>query len=394
MEEIIDQAPKLKYRGPPGLASCRHVDEFEKLNRIDEGAYGVVYRARDKVTGDIVALKKVKMEKEKEGFPVTSLRELHILLKLRHPNVVLVREIVVGNKTDLIFMVMEFMEHDLRKLMEDMRHSYRFSQSEVKCLLMQLLRGCSYMHYNWVIHRDLKTSNLLLNNQGQLKICDFGLSRHYGDPLKAMTPLVVTLWYRAPELLLGAKTYNANIDMWSVGCIFGELLCKKPLFRGTTEPEQLKAIFDVMGTPAEADWPGVGNLPGYKKLNLTKTSNQLRKLFPAQALLSGSQIALSDQGFDLLSRMLNANPDKRITADEALLHPYFAEHPLAKEEAMMPTFPSAHEDPSQRRRARDDPEMRLEAQLRRELLDDEARFSRNRSIVGGGVPGVIISKKR
>lgn len=176
------------------LQGCRSVDEFERLNRIDEGTYGVVYRAKDKKTGEIVALKKVKMEKEREGFPLTSLREINILLSLHHPSIVDVKEVVVGSSLDSIFMVMEYMEHDLKALMETMKQP--FTQSEVKCLMLQLLHGVKYLHDNWVLHRDLKTSNLLLNNRGELKICDFGLARQYGSPLKPYTHLVVTLWYR------------------------------------------------------------------------------------------------------------------------------------------------------------------------------------------------------
>ncbi|XP_050205584.1 cyclin-dependent kinase G-2 isoform X2 [Mercurialis annua] len=253
--------------GPPQrsinmLQGCRSVDEFERLNKIDEGTYGVVYRARDKKTGEVVALKKVKMEKEREGFPLTSLREINILLSFHHPSVVDVKEVVVGSNLDSIFMAMEYMEHDLKGLMESMKQP--FSQSEVKCLMLQLLEGVKYLHDNWVLHRDLKTSNLLLNNRGELKICDFGLARQYGSPLKPYTQLVVTLWYRAPELLLGAKQYSTAIDMWSLGCIMAELLSKESLFNGKTEFDQLDKIFRVLGTPNETIWPGFSKLPGVK----------------------------------------------------------------------------------------------------------------------------------
>ncbi|XP_044490469.1 cyclin-dependent kinase G-2 isoform X2 [Mangifera indica] len=244
------------------LQGCRSVDEFERLNKIDEGTYGVVYRAKDKKTGEIVALKKVKMEKEREGFPLTSLREINILLSFHHPSIVDVKEVVVGSNLDSIFMVMEYMEHDLKGLMEAMKQP--FSQSEVKCLMLQLLEGVKYLHDNWVLHRDLKTSNLLLNNRGELKICDFGLARQYGSPLKPYTHLVVTLWYRAPELLLGAKQYSTAIDMWSLGCIMAELLSKEPLFNGKTEFDQLDKIFRILGTPNETIWPGFSKLPGVK----------------------------------------------------------------------------------------------------------------------------------
>ncbi|XP_077211932.1 cyclin-dependent kinase G-2-like isoform X2 [Tasmannia lanceolata] len=244
------------------LQGCRSVDEFERLNRIDEGTYGVVYRAKDKKSGEIVALKKVKMEKEREGFPLTSLREINILLSFHHPSIVDVKEVVIGSNLDSIFMVMEYMEHDLKGLMEMMKQP--FHPSQVKCLMLQLLEGVKYLHDNWVLHRDLKTSNLLLNNSGELKICDFGLSRQYGSPLKPYTHLVVTLWYRAPELLLGAKQYSTAIDMWSLGCIMAELLTKAPLFNGKTEFDQLDKIFKTLGTPNEKIWPGFVKLPGVK----------------------------------------------------------------------------------------------------------------------------------
>ncbi|AQK44433.1 hypothetical protein ZEAMMB73_Zm00001d025739 [Zea mays] len=147
------------------LQDCRSVDEFERLNKINEGTYGVVYRARDKKTSEIVALKKVKMEKEREGFPLTSLREINILLSFHNPSIVDVKEVVVGSSLDSIFMVMEYMEHDLKGVMETMKQPY--TQSEVKCLMLQLLEGVKYLHDNWVLHRDLKTSNLLLNNRGR-----------------------------------------------------------------------------------------------------------------------------------------------------------------------------------------------------------------------------------
>lgn len=216
------------------LQGCRSVDEFERLNKIDEGTYGVVYRARDKKTGEIVALKKVKMEKEREGFPLTSLREINILLSFDYPSIVDVKEVVVGSNLDSIFMVMEYMEHDLKALMETMKQP--FSQSEVKCLMLQLLEGVKYLHDNWVLHRDLKTSNLLLNNRGELKICDFGLARQYGSPLKPYTHLVVTLWYRLASFC--AKILKIYIDpcsdlshmwkfFWGGGCeaVYPTLFC-------------------------------------------------------------------------------------------------------------------------------------------------------------------------
>ncbi|KAK9707512.1 hypothetical protein RND81_07G202400 [Saponaria officinalis] len=344
------------------LQGCRSVDEFERLNKIDEGTYGVVYRARDKKTGEVVALKKVKMEKEREGFPLTSLREINILLSLHHPSIVDVKEVVVGSSLDSIFMVMEYMEHDLKGLMESMRQPY--SQSEVKCLMLQLLDGIKYLHDNWVLHRDLKTSNLLLNNQGELKICDFGLARQYGSPLKPYTHLVVTLWYRAPELLLGAREYSTAIDMWSLGCIMAELLSKEPLFNGKTEFDQLDKIFKILGTPNETIWPGIKKLPGVKVNFVKHQYNQLRKKFPATSF-TGSPV-LSDAGFDLLNRLLTYDPEKRLTADAALKHEWFREVPLPKSKEFMPTFPAQHAQDRRMRRMLKSPDP-LEEQRRKEL---------------------------
>ncbi|KAK7359405.1 hypothetical protein VNO77_01364 [Canavalia gladiata] len=349
------------------LQGCRSVDEFERLNKIDEGTYGVVYRARDKKTGEIVALKKVKMEKEKEGFPLTSLREINILLSFHHPSIVDVKEVVVGSSLDSIFMVMEYMEHDLKGLMEAMKQP--FSQSEVKCLMIQLLEGVKYLHDNWVLHRDLKTSNLLLNNRGELKICDFGLARQYGSPLKPYTHLVVTLWYRAPELLLGAKQYSTAIDMWSLGCIMAELLSKEPLFNGKTEFDQLDKIFRILGTPNETIWPGFSKLPGVKVNFVKHQYNLLRKKFPATSF-TGSPV-LSDSGFDLLNKLLTYDPEKRITAEAALNHEWFREVPLPKSKEFMPTFPAQHAQDRRMRRIYKSPDP-LEEQRRKELQQGES----------------------
>ncbi|KAK3223589.1 hypothetical protein Dsin_010614 [Dipteronia sinensis] len=348
------------------LQGCRSVDEFERLNKIDEGTYGVVYRAKDKKTGEIVALKKVKMEKEREGFPLTSLREINILLSFHHPSIVDVKEVVVGSNLDSIFMVMEYMEHDLKGLMEAMKQP--FSQSEVKCLMLQLFQGVKYLHDNWVLHRDLKTSNLLLNNRGELKICDFGLARQYGSPLKPYTHLVVTLWYRAPELLLGAKQYSTAIDMWSLGCIMAELLSKEPLFNGKTEFDQLDKIFRTLGTPNETIWPGFTKLPGVKVNFVKHQYNLLRKKFPATSF-TGSPV-LSDAGFDLLNKLLTYDPEKRITAEDALNHDWFREVPLPKSKDFMPTFPAQHAQDRRMRRIMKSPDP-LEEQRRKELRQAE-----------------------
>lgn len=220
-----------------------------------------------------------------------------------------------------------------------------FLTSEIKTLLSQLVSGVSYLHTNWIIHRDLKTSNLLLNNRGQLKIADFGMARYFGDPAPKMTQLVVTLWYRAPELLLGAEKYSTPVDMWSVGCIFGELLTKEPLLQGKNEVDELSKIFELCGIPTEVSWPGFKRLPNARGLRLPKNpatqGSVLRAKFPF----------LTSAGSTLLTSLLALNPADRPSAKEALEHPFFKEDPKPKSTAMFPTFPSKAGQEKRRRRA-------------------------------------------
>jgi len=319
---------------------CRSVDEFEKVDRISEGTYGVVYRAREKATGRIVALKRVKMEKERDGFPVTSVREIGILLNFHHANIVNVEEVVISPKNpDHIFMVMEYMDHDLKSLMDDKNQFSRpFSVAESKCLMLQLLSGVSFLHQHWVLHRDIKTSNILYNSKGDLKLCDFGMARQYGDPLQPYTHLVVTLWYRAPELLLGQQLYSTAVDVWSCGCIMAEILTGKPLLMGHGELDQLDKMVQVLGTPTEAEWPGIKNLPNYNKIVLKQMPSQLRQRFTSGASFGGGTATLTEAGFDLLSRLLAWDPEQRITTEEALQHRWFSEPPLPQKKELMPMF--------------------------------------------------------
>ncbi|XP_053593604.1 cyclin-dependent kinase 11B isoform X2 [Microplitis demolitor] len=336
-EEIKDETEQELPPYLPAIQGCRYVDEFLSLNRIEEGTYGVVYRARDKRTGDIVALKKLKMDREKEGFPITSLREINTLLKAQHPNIVTVREIVVGSNMDKIYIVMDYVEHDLKSLMETMKQKKQnFLPSEVKCLMQQLLKAVAHLHDNWILHRDLKTSNLLLSHRGILKVGDFGLAREYGSPLGRYTQVVVTLWYRAPELLLNGKEYSTPIDMWSVGCIFAELIRMEALFPGKSEIDQIQKIFKELGSPNDRIWPGYSNLPLVSKIPFAQS-------YPVNNLHQRFRLKLSDNGMDLLCKMLTYDPAQRITAEDALQHPYFTESPLPIEPSMFPTWPAKSE---------------------------------------------------
>ena len=321
---------------------------------IDEGTYGKVWLAEDRVTGEKVALKQIKFDAvpESEGFPITALREANVLLALAHPNVVRVREMVVGGSVDKVYMVMDYMPHSLRSFLERLPRGTFFTQAEVKCLVLQLLRGVAFMHERWFLHRDLKTDNLLIDNEGRLCVCDFGLARRFGDPLRAYTPGVVTLWYRAPEVLLGERVYGPAVDMWGVGCIFAEILTKAPLFQSRSEAEAVAQVFKLLGTPSEQDWPGWRALPHVRALRAAE-----RQYPPAglrRALRLGGAAAgfaagafVSDAGLELLQGLLTCDPARRTTAAEALAHRFWQEAPAPCDPRLMPAFPSAHDDMQQ-----------------------------------------------
>lgn len=326
----------------PLVEGCNDVENYTLLNYIHEGVYGMVYRAKDNFSDQIYAIKKIKFEHEKEGFPVSSLREITLLQSLKHPNLVNMKEVVMGKSMNEVYMVMEYAENELRDLIQ--RHKYNFSIAEIKGLMKQLLQAMAYLHSKEVVHRDLKTSNILYTQKGLLKVCDFGLSRKMMSKKKSYTPIVVTLTYRAPELLLGNSNYSSKIDMWSVGCILAELLQKKSLFKSKTEMEQLDLIFKTLGTPCTALWPGWKQLK-YSKFFEGKTypPNQLSEILTRIQLPEGE--SFSKNGFDLLEQLLTYNPELRISATEALKHPWFSESPLPKEPHEMPKIADTNEAP-------------------------------------------------
>lgn len=302
----------------PSISGCRSVEQYKILNRIEEGTYGVVYRARDKNNNEVVALKRLKMEQEMNGFPITALREISTLLECKHPNVINLKEIVVGSTLDKIYLVMEFLEHDLKSLIEVMiRNSQTFSDADVKYLMKQLLEAIKHLHNNWIIHRDLKPSNLLINSEGVLKVADFGLAREYGYPIQLYTPNVVTLWYRAPEILLGEKEYSTSIDMWSCGCIFGELILMHPLFPGTSEIDQLKRIYRLIGSLHENEGITLNQSSTMEKNTFKNVQSEVEKIL----LLN----TLTQHGQDLLKQLLKCDPRERISSENAMRERYFSD---------------------------------------------------------------------
>lgn len=260
-----------------------------------------------------MALKKIRLEGTDEGIPSTAIREISLLQELRHPNIVDLKDIVHGeNKLYLIF---EFFNLDVKKYLD--KKGAPMPAPQVKSLMYQLLQGLVHCHERRIMHRDLKPSNLLVDTEGkQLKIADFGLARTFGLPLKSYTHEVVTLWYRAPEVLLGQKIYSTGIDLWSVGTIFYELAHKRPLFYGDSEIGQIFKIFRMLGSPNEETWQGYHNLPSMKmtfpKWKVNGNEN-LRK----------ASTNFDETALDLLTQLVHLEPGKRISAKAALRHPYF-----------------------------------------------------------------------
>uniref|UniRef100_I2CPA2 Cyclin-dependent kinase 2 homolog n=2 Tax=Nannochloropsis gaditana TaxID=72520 RepID=I2CPA2_NANGC len=307
---------------------------------IAQGTYGVVFKAKNSRTKEMVALKQVKLHTgtaRKEGFSVNALREINILLALRHPNIVGVREMVVGSSLDKVYMVMDYFDNDLKHVLDTVPHL--LSEGDKKWLMRQLLEGIAYMHDRWYLHRDLKTSNILITRQrGHLAIADLGLARTYGSPLRPYTPVVVTPGYRCPELLLGVKTYSTAVDIWSIGCIMGEVLTGKPLFRADTDIAQLEAIFKILGTPTEARWPGWSSLPNVASMMLKfqKTPhNNLRA-----HLYQTHQSTYSAACYDLLENLLHLDPAQRLSASAALKHEWFRETPAMTSPEHFPDLPA------------------------------------------------------
>ncbi|KAJ2366963.1 hypothetical protein H4S02_002145 [Coemansia sp. RSA 2611] len=291
------------------LGACTDVDAYEKLCRIGEGTYGIVYKARCRRTRRTVALKRMRIESH---LPLSSFREIALLRRLHHPNIVSVLEIVAGHDLETVFMVMEYCEHDLGSLLDGM--DAPFAPVEVQSIMRQVLQGLAYCHARSVVHRDLKLPNLLMTRDGVVKIADFGLARQLHRPRRPMTPQVVTLWYRAPELILGATDYSAAVDMWSVGCIFGELLTHKPFMPGTTEAEQMRLIAETIGAPSERIWPGFSRLPLARSIAVPDCRLNNLKIKVRNA---------SANAILLLNGLLTYDPLKRISIQRALAHGYF-----------------------------------------------------------------------
>uniref|UniRef100_A0A674HX36 cyclin-dependent kinase n=2 Tax=Terrapene triunguis TaxID=2587831 RepID=A0A674HX36_9SAUR len=315
--------------------------------KVGRGTYGHVYKARRKDGKDEkeYALKQI----EGTGISMSACREIALLRELKHPNVIALQKVFLSHSDRKVWLLFDYAEHDLWHIIKFHRASkankkpMQLPRSMVKSLLYQILDGIHYLHANWVLHRDLKPANILVMGEGpergRVKIADMGFARLFNSPLKPLAdldPVVVTFWYRAPELLLGARHYTKAIDIWAIGCIFAELLTSEPIFHcrqediKTSNPfhhDQLDRIFSVMGFPADKDWEDIRKMPEYPTLQkdfrrTTYANSSLIKYMEKHKVKPDSKVFL------LLQKLLTMDPTKRITSEQALQDPYFQEDPL------------------------------------------------------------------
>lgn len=288
------------------------MEKYVKSDKLGEGTYATVYKGVDRTTSEVVALKEIRLDSE-EGAPSTAIREISLMKELSHPNIVRLFDVIHTEKT--LTLVFEYMDQDLKKYMDSLGGHGIPDRLLCKSFMYQLLCGVAFCHESRVLHRDLKPQNLLINSRGGLKLGDFGLARAFGIPVNTFSNEVVTLWYRAPDVLLGSRNYSTSIDVWSAGCIMAEMYTGKPLFPGKTNEDQLLRIFKLLGTPTPASWPQMEQLPEFKKDF---------PMYPPQSL-SAKVPTMEPLGIELLSSMIQYHPSKRITAKDALQHPYFLE---------------------------------------------------------------------
>ncbi|KAI9062156.1 kinase-like protein [Trametes sanguinea] len=336
---ILVDDPMRIYRAKRDAARKRVTDKYAILGFISSGTYGRVYKAQSKDSdGRIHAIKKFKPDKEGElttytGISQSAIREIALNREISHENIVALKEVILEDKS--IYMVFEYAEHDFLQVIHHHSQTLRssISQPVLKSLTYQLLNGLLYLHDAHIIHRDLKPANILITSSGVVKIGDLGLARLTHQPLQPLCAgdkVVVTIWYRAPELLLGAKHYNKAVDIWAVGCVMAELASLRPIFKGEEakldskknvpfQKDQLLKIFEVLGTPSERDWPKIKEMPEY--LSMKKLDHYNNRLS------EWCQSRIRSHGADLLAQLFAYDPDKRLTAAEALQHRWFQDEP-------------------------------------------------------------------
>lgn len=289
---------------------------------IGAGTYGKVFKGIHVYTKQEVAMKKIRMEGEKDGFPITAVREIRLLQHLRHDNIVRLLEVMVEKNE--CFMVFEYLSHDLTGLIN--HPTFVLSAAHKKDLARQMFEGLRYLHHRGVLHRDIKAANILISNRGLLKFADFGLARFFSKSRQLdYTNRVITIWYRPPELLLGETRYGPAVDIWGAACVWMEMFTKKAVFPGDGgEISQIDKLYTTLGTPTKSDWPDILEMPWFELLRPTV---RRKRVFDDLY-----RDILSSAALDLVTQMFRYDPVKRPSADDVLNHPYFTtEEPMPQQ---------------------------------------------------------------
>lgn len=337
-----------------------NLSKYKVIQKLGQGTFGVVQKAKNVETNKLVALKQLLNHSAKEGFPITAMREITILKQLHHKNILELVDMVyespkISNPLDVIhqrgcfYTVSPYMCSDLVGLLKN--PNVHLEVPHIKCFMQQLLRGIQYIHKQKFLHRDIKAANILVDFDGILKIADFGLARVYhgkvpklgsgpGGGERMYTGLVVTRWYRPPELLLGEKKYTTAVDLWGIGCVFGELFTHQPILVGKSDSHQAQLVFELVGAPTTIAWPEAINLPNKSDFSIGITCKR--------SLESRFSKLMTPDGISLLSGLLELDPYKRINALDALDHEYFRNEPLPMKPGELPKFEESHEIDSER----------------------------------------------
>ncbi|EGV62317.1 cyclin-dependent protein kinase [Yamadazyma tenuis] len=368
------------YKHRKDLTRESVLSKYEIVGYIAAGTYGKVYKARSKLKDkrkpeddnlveqpvqQLFAIKKFKIDNNSlsknshltidgqevlnyTGISQSAIREMSLCKEITNKNVIKLIDIILENKS--IYMIFEYCEHDLLQIIHNHSHPELkpIPLKNVKSLIWQILNGVLFLHKNWIFHRDLKPANIMVTNYGTVKIGDLGLARKFNNPLQSLytgDKVVVTIWYRAPELLMGARYYTPAIDLWAVGCILAELLSLRPIFKGEEakfdinnkksvpfQKNQFLKIIEILGVPNEKDWSNLSNYPEYysfKQMAESYTGNTNSNLLNWYKLVGGNNKLC----YKLLESLLLYDPSKRITAENALMHEFFMEAPKVDENA-------------------------------------------------------------
>lgn len=323
-DEALSQPFSYKIRSNASSYGVHEGEVFDYIAQVGQGTYGKVFKVKNTLTGKLLAMKRLRVDNENEGFPVTAAREIKLLQSIHHTNIVHIEEMVVAKGE--IYMGLDYVEHDLAGIL--LNNELVIEPGHAKSLAKQMFRALGFLHKKKILHRDIKGSNMLITADGVVKLADFGLARKLDlvEPNQRLTNRVITMWYRPPELLLGTEFYGGEVDIWGLGCLLVEIFTKQPLFHGTDEVSQLQAIYNIMGAPSAESWPEHLELPWiYLMKSMGPQNGMGNARYQFDRIFAGPNI--SSNCFDLASKLLQLNPSKRLTATEALDHPYFVEEP-------------------------------------------------------------------